>query len=311
MIWLGEKRGYILDWATQLWVKATGKKVRLQDFVWLDGPSGSTRGVGKECFEMLAKNEGLAIRKNHQASGILPDIHALSGEVFNASQIQEGVKDFYQKTVDYELDAWSEWHGLFKPFGSLLAFVFSRRLQQLNVPLSNLETSQGMTNEVWRLSDDNDEETVRYIAWIRRLRSNHNILYAGSYGTCQLPNADDPCLKVVFPLPNGRALVIMRPKLHGDGSVSLISDGGGFGESGFYFVVDEPDGFVWARYVKTMKESIHVYQSEDEGCRADHRLQIFGVNFLNLHYRMRPIRKNELSRTQAIPQKHPEEEAKA
>jgi hypothetical protein len=44
------------------------------------------------------------------------------------------VKQFYEQTSEYELDAWSEWCGLFRPFGRTLAVLFSRRLQQLNVP---------------------------------------------------------------------------------------------------------------------------------------------------------------------------------
>lgn len=51
MIWLGEKRGYLTDWSTQLWVRATGKRLDPTDYPWLEGPVGPTRGIGRGFFE--------------------------------------------------------------------------------------------------------------------------------------------------------------------------------------------------------------------------------------------------------------------
>ena len=45
-MWLGPRRGYAIDWVTQLWVRATGRRVRLQEHPWLDAPVGATRQVG-------------------------------------------------------------------------------------------------------------------------------------------------------------------------------------------------------------------------------------------------------------------------
>ncbi|RMG26724.1 MAG: hypothetical protein D6732_21020, partial [Methanobacteriota archaeon] len=97
------------------------------------------------------------------------------------------------------------------------------------------------------------------------------------------------CLKVVFPLPNGNALVIMRPISHSDGSISLISKGDRFGSPGFYFVVHGTEGQIWVRYLKSLQESIRVYAVSGGECRANHVLQIWGIEFLKLHYRMRRI----------------------
>jgi hypothetical protein len=94
-------------------------------------------------------------------------------------------------------------------------------------------------------------------------------------------------VKVVFPLPNGNALVIMKPETHPDGSFSVSSSGRRFGDPGFYFVVHEGDGRARARYVRTLKETIQVYNAEPGSVRADHSLQIWGVRFLRLHYRLR------------------------
>lgn len=195
------------------------------------------------------------------------------------------VVNFYEETSRYELEAWSEWCGLFRPFGWLLAVLFSRRLQQLNVPLSSLDTSRGLTNEV--LHFRTGAGLLAYVVWLRQLVGSRNVLYCGSYGSCKVPDYSGDCLKVVFPLPNGNALVIMRPEVHEDGSLSLISAGEGFGSPGFYFVVQGEEGRGWARYVRTMRESIRVYADGPGGARGDHTLKIWGRVFMRLHYRLR------------------------
>ena len=291
MIWLGEKRGYLTDWFTQLWVKTTGKQLQLSKYPWLDGPVGPTHKIGAEYFDNLASTEKLQMIKNENSLGIVPEFGVLRSPLFEPKTVNQHVIDFYQKTSDYELDAWSQWCGAFRTFGWLLANLFSRRLQQLNVPLTGLDTSKGITNEVWHLIDPSDN-SPKYAIWIRHLVGSNTVLYAGSYGPCQVPNFEGTCLKVVFPLPNGNALVIMRPEAHEDGSMSLTSSGDGFGSPGFYFVVHGDEDIVWARYVKTMRESIRVYPVNETESRADHMLKIWGLEFLKLHYRMR---RNEIT----------------
>ncbi len=164
--------------------------------------------------------------------------------------------------------------------------TFSRRLQQLNVPLSSLDTSQGITSAVVYLRDPGSGGIVG-TAWVRELIGSKELLYAGNYSVCTVPGHASPCVKVVFPLPNGNAIVIMRPEIHGDGSFSLTSSGERFGDPGFYFGVHAGDGSGWARYVRTLQETIHVYRGEVSTVRADHVLRIWGAIFLRLHYRLR------------------------
>lgn len=93
-------------------------------------------------------------------------------------------------------------------------------------------------------------------------------------------------MRVVFPLPNGNAIVVMHPVAHDDGSFSIVSAGNGFGDPGFYFTVHGRAG-VRARYLRALRESIRVWPAEDGGVRADHVLTLWGATFLRLHYRLR------------------------
>ena len=217
---------------------------------------------------------------------MVQDFRDLEGGRCELGSVSSAVKHFYEQTSDYELDAWSEWCGLFRPFGRALALFFGRRLQQLNVPLSSLDTSHGITSEVIHLRDPQSGRILQ-TGWTRRLLGPNNVLYVGSYSTCRVPGYPDPCVKVVFPLPNGNAIVIMRPEAHSDGSFSVTKSGRRFGDPGFYFVVHGKDGYVRARYLRTLQETIRVYSAEREMVRADHVLQIWGVQFLRLHYRLR------------------------
>ena len=284
--WLGLSQGYLSDWVTQRWVQLTRHLINPAQEKWLAGPMGKPTGIGKNFFQKLAREAGLDVNTSSPGRGLLPDFRDLASSTFDANAVAAGVVDFYEHTANYDLDVWAEWAGAFRPFGWLLAFIFSRRLQQLNVPLSALDTSRGITSDIIQLLDGKTGAVV-YTAWVRELKGSGNVLYAGNYSLCRPPRFDGSCVKVVFPLPNGNAVVIMKPEVHSDGSFSLTSAGQGFGEPGFYFVVRNPSGSISSRYVRALRETIRVYAAEEAGVRADHVLKLWGMTFLRLHYRLR------------------------
>jgi hypothetical protein len=280
---LTSRSGSFIDRLTQRWVQVTGREVDLTHEGWLDGPVGEPQGIGRDYFQKFAEKHAMQIKKGCGA-GLLPDFSTLKSSCFDPATIADEVVDFYQRTHAYSLDAWSEWCGIIRPFGFLLAMIFSRRLQQLNVPLSSLDTSRGITSEVLQLVEPSSGR-VRFTAWLRELLGTGNVLYAGAYSTCRIPRYEGLCVKVVFPLPNGNAMVIMRPVAHPDRSFSVLSHGEGFGDAGFYFTVHSKRG-VRARYLKSLREGIRVYRAEENTVRADHTLSLWGITFLRLHYRM-------------------------
>lgn len=283
-MWFNASKGHLVDRLTQRWVRMTGRVVLRSETRWLDGPTGEPAGVGAEFFERYADAHGLAVRHG-RPSGLLPSLGPLRSSSFDPDAVSPEVVDFYARTGAFELDAWSQWTGAFRPFGWALAAIFSRRLQQLNLPLSGLDTSRGMTSVVVPVVEPSTNE-LAFTAWIRRLVATGQIIYAGAYSTCTVPEGRTPCVRVVFPLPNGNAVVLMRPVAHVDGSLSLISAGRGFGSPGFYFTVRAKDDAMWVRYLRSLRESIHVYERAGE-VRADHALSLWGLIFLRLHYRLR------------------------
>jgi hypothetical protein len=276
--------GHLVDLATQRWVRTTGRRISLAEHSWLDGPVGKSSGIGAQVFETYAAESSLEVVRG-QPCGLMRDFRRLHGPHFDAAAVASPVADFYEHTSEFELDAWSHWCGAFRPFGGLLARIFSRRLQQLNVPLSGLDTSRGLTSELAPVIDPQSGEVI-FTAWVRRLLGSGRVIYAGAYSTCEVPGYDGRCVRVAFPLPNGNALVIMRPVVHADGRLSLVSAGDRFGAPGFYFTVHGENGRVWARFVRSFRETISVYPA-DGGVRADHVLTLWGRTCLRLHYRLR------------------------
>ena len=283
------------DLTTQRWVELTGKRIDFASDDWLLGPTGKPSGIGIDYFDRLAEAEGLMVSHEREGRGLIKDFTSLKSEEFDPALVDRHVVDFYEHTDTYSLDAWAEWAGAYRPFGGLLAAIFSRRLQQLNVPLSALDTSQGISSEIVQLIDPVTNE-VRYTGWVRKLLGSGDVLYVGSYSTIAIPGHPGRCVKVVFPLPNGNAIVIMKPVAHPDGSFSVISSGRGFGDPGFYFTVVR-EGKAFARYVRSLRETITVYSSEEKVVRADHVLNLWGRTFMRLHYRMQ--KQNVLDRTVA------------
>lgn len=280
------ERGHLQDWITQQWVKITGRRFDTQRDSWLVGPIGDTALIRDKFFRDLATEEGLVIREDEAGSGLLDSFESLALTPEESLRLHPLVRDFYEQTTHYQFDVWSAWCGVFRPFGWLLAVLFSRRLQQLNLPLRSLQAAHGMKSSIVKLVDEDTGEP-RWTVWYRILKSTNRVLYSGVYTTCTIPAKDERCLKVVFPLPNGNATVVMRREVLPNGALKLSSDGKKFGDNGFYFTLTDHKGKHWARFVRSMHEWITVYVDDEKVLRADHHLSFFGLPFLKLHYKMR------------------------
>ena len=143
---LGE--GYLVDWLTQVWVRATGRRVALSEQSWLEGPKGGPRLIADQWVGNEAQRLGAEIQ---QGGGLLPSMGVLSGEDFDPSRLAQPVTDLYEHTSDWRLEVWSQWEPAAWPFAWLLSRLFAHRLEQLSLPLHPLDVSRGMDSDVRRL----------------------------------------------------------------------------------------------------------------------------------------------------------------
>jgi hypothetical protein len=275
--------GWSLLRAIDVWLYLCGRKVRRADVGWLICPTGPKDRIGDQWYEQLAKNEGLKITVSPDA-GLLPSFDALRGPSFDPDKVCPAVRDFYEHTARYTLEAWSEVTTLMRFFLWGLVIFASRRMQQLNFPVSSLELASGMSSEVLELSDARGERV--YTGWLRRMKSTGMILYAGIYTTGKVPGHDSPCVKVSFPVPTGSSTVFLRPEAMPDGSFKLTSQGRRFGDSGFYRLVERGRDSYQVRYLSTLHEVFHVYVDKEGVLRTDHSIRYLGVPVMRLHYKI-------------------------
>ncbi len=270
----------------RLWVRLTGRRIARQDAPWLECPMGPPGRIGAGFYGHLAGSEHLLIQPAPDA-GLLPDFDILKGDGFDPASVRPEIRDFYEHTARYRLDAWSEAAISTRLFLSLLTQV-SRTMDQLNFPVSSLELSGGMTNEILPMVDSDGQ--VRYTGWLRRMVATGRVLYTGLYSVAQPPAYPGPCVKVSFPLPLGSSTVFLRPEAQSDGSFKLISSGGRFGEPGLYRMLKVDEDHWRVRYLRTLREFFHVFVDSQGILRTQHTVKFLGLAPLRLHYRMEPCR---------------------
>jgi hypothetical protein len=290
--------GFCLEWFIELLVRATGRSVRKTEAPWLGCFLGKPGLIGTGIYDRIAAESGLRIRAPKDA-GLIADFNALRGPSFDPYTVRPEIRDFYEHAAKYHLDVWTEVSLTGRFFLWLLVEFISRRMDQLNFPISSLEVAKGMSSEVIQLYDPNSGD-VEATGWLRRLKSSGNVIYAGIYSVVRVPGEENPCVKVTFPC-RGSANVYLRPVAHSDGSFGLDSSGSGFGRSGFYRIVDAGPEYWRVRNFSTLHELFHVYVDPEGVLRVDHTVSFVGLKIIRLHYKMVPLEERHIRQTTSRP----------
>jgi hypothetical protein len=285
---------FFLEGGIQIWVHLTGKRIREADAPWLRCPLGERGRIGTGIYERIAHDENLRIRVPPGA-GLIPDFNTLCGPGFNPDAIHTAIRHFYEHAAAYHLEVWTEVSLIGRFFLWLLVEFISRRMEQLNFPISSFEVAKGMSSEVVQLLEPGSDR-LAYTGWLRRLKSSGHVIYAGLYSVVSVPGEKIPCVKVTFPC-NGSANVYLRPVEYPDGSFGLDSSGSAWGRSGFYRVVRSGADYRRVRYVKTLHELFHVYVDDEGVLRTEHTISFLSLAIIRLHYKMSLARTSENTAT--------------
>src|SRR5215471_1839780 len=265
-------------------IRLFGRRVEVARAPWLEGPLGGPT-IGERAYEETAAAEGLTLARNAREGGLIPRFDALARPGFDPARVHPKIRDFYERTHAFRLDSWATTYFPARPALWLLVTTISRRVEQLNFPLDGLDTAHGMTSEIALLRDP--AGAIRYTGWFRKLQRTGQVIYTGFYMTATPPRLDGPCVKVVFPMPNGNATVLLRPENDGEGGFRLESIGHGFGDAGFYRVQGEGAARrVW--YIGSLHETFRLYVDAEEQVRCEHDVRFLGLPVLTLHYRIAP-----------------------
>ena len=287
---IARKKQSLQDWITQQWVILFGKKIDFTEHKWLLGPFGNTNGIGQKFIKQLAEKEHLTIDNEKNDKGLIQSIDQLNLSQNELNALSQNVVDFYQNTSNYDLELNVKWNPFFKGFGILLRVIFSKRIEQLNVPIKSVEDSNALTSEIIQLLDSRTNEVKRTI-WFRAFKSTGQVVYSGVYETCTIPSGKT-CIKAVFPLPNGNATVILAPSVGKNGELILESSGKQIGDSGFYFLLKDSKGQLWTKFIKSFKDNL-VVRSENERITATQTLTLWNLRVLQFEYEIKKTTHNK------------------
>ncbi len=277
--------GWCLELMIELLVRVVGKRVKRAEAAWLNCPLGDSVLIGTGIYERIAREEKLELRQAPTA-GLIPNFEVLRGPTFNPDPVHPRVRHFYEHTAQYQMEAWSEVSLIGRFFLWLLVEFISKRMDQLNFPISPMEMARGMTSQILQLVEPESGES-RYTGWLRRLKSSGAVMFAGIYSIAKIPGENNPVVKVTFP-DRGSANVYLVPINHPDGSFGLQSFGREFGGSGFYRLVESGNEHWHVRLFKTLHEVFRVYEDAEKILRTDHTITFLGMTIVRLHYKLMP-----------------------
>lgn len=272
------------DWLTQQWVIFRGRKIDPNQVSWLMGPFGNLDAIGEDFIKKFAEKESLIIERGTRARGLIPSMDNLNLSEIEFSNLSQNIVDFYENTINYDLNFSVKWNPFFKVFGMLLNRLFSNRINQLNIPTKHIKDSESLKSEIISLIEPHSDQ-VRYTFWSRSVRSSGQIIYSGAYGVSILPSGKT-CIKAVFPLPNGNATVLMTPAVGTNGELILDSSGERFGDAGFYFLLKDSKGVYWAQFIRSFRDRL-IVTAEQDHISAKQTLTLWHRKVLTFNYKIK------------------------
>ena len=272
------------DWFTQQWVIICGRKINPSENTWLFGTFGEVNGIGEKFIHQLAEKEDLTIIRKSNSKGLLDSILSLNLSENEIKKLPKNVIDFYEKTSEYKLQLNVKWNPIFKIFGYVVNRLFSQRINQLNIPTNNIQSSEDLISEIIELVAKNTNE-IKYTIWLRKFQSTGKVIYSGIYTTCLLPSGIT-CVKAIFPLPKGNATVILKPSVGEKNELILDSSGNKFGDAGFYFLLNDSKGNCWSKYIKSFTDKL-IVSDENEKLKAKQTLKLWRLKVARFEYEMK------------------------
>ena len=274
-----------LDLATRMFWRVTGRPIDLATTEqWLAAPMSASSRIGDGWLHTAAAALSGTAHEDADHAGLLPDMSQLDGPAFTATELRPEIRDFYERTSDWRIEAWTQWNAVFQPGGELISRLFGRRVQQLALPTRPLEVAHGMDSHVVPITGPAGDQ--RAAGWLRTLRSTGHYVFSGCYSIRLLPGSRQPSVHVAFPLEAGNVQVFLSAQVLPDGALELNSPAGYFGEDGAYVVVDHRERAYAARL--PIGEKFRVYVDREGTLRADHTLHLWSARVLRIHYKLIP-----------------------
>ncbi|MBW3493435.1 YndJ family protein [Bacillus sp. FDAARGOS_1420] len=225
--------------------------------------------------EAFLHNRNLIDSKEYK--GLVDKMNDFHSEAFDMTKIPLSIIRFYENTKEYELQSHIKWTRWFRP----VAFCYekmSKRVGQIHLGMGGKwETMHG---SIIGIIDEKDgRENVR--AWLRKNEAGESVFVA-LYSKHAYKN--ETYMNIALPLPYSNMTGIL--KLYNDTNQLMITSKlreRRKGDEGIYlhtrfFTIRLP-----------LAETFIIKERKDRILEANHRMWIFGVNFLEIDYEIKKI----------------------
>ncbi len=185
------------------------------------------------------------------------------------------ISDFYENTNNYRLFASVRWHSWFKPLAAVY-HLFSKRVQQLNLPLSQEELE--MTGNIVSIVDGREKTR----AWVRKIKEE--VIFVALYSFHH--TSEKTYMNIALPLPWSSMIGVLELR-QSKRKLTLTSQATVDSDAGIYLALGKN------LFKLPIHERFEVKETSPKHLSALHRMWIFGVPFLTITYRIQgPIQKS-------------------
>lgn len=245
--------------------------------------SGRLR-IGPDFFE---RSGAIDNEKRPIPTGIVAHMPDYQQQDLDVGQIPPEIIAFYEHTDKHELLVYPEWQKQFKPFARIYKRL-SSRLGQMNFPLAPEQHEMRISSAIVSLNDRMDgRSSVR--GWIRTYTETNTAVYVAAYSTHDF--RDTIYMNIAFPLPLGNLTSILKLKNLSDAQrgMELTSFSTRCEDQGVFFAsrlltIRLPVNETITVYAKSVTYDEYPPDFELGEIRAQHKMWLFGLHFLTLHY---------------------------
>ncbi|UPV72875.1 hypothetical protein M0R89_09975 [Halorussus limi] len=229
-----------------------------------------------------------------EVRGEMDDLREFAGPDFDPGAVHPAVRNFYERTADYELAYEVRWHRPFR-LGAALAAGLTGRVEQLNLPGPGESGVRELDSRFARVDPDVDPRSGAR-AWVRT-RGDGTAVFVAIYAHHE--RGGTRYVNIAVPLPGANLSTVLRPENLADGTdgLELTTLGGSSDET------DGDEGLFLAtplgNLALPLDQRFRVRPREEApdaaGVEATHEMWAFGRRFLTIRYTGRNARDGDRS----------------
>lgn len=210
---------------------------------------------------------------NEAYSGLVDEMKNYHSSHFDVNQLSPVIRNFYEQTENYTMQAQVQWSPWFSPFARLYRLI-SKRTEQIHLGLN--PNWQEIKGEIVAVSSEKDgREQVR--AWIRK-NEEEEIMFVALYSMHTYDG--EVYMNIALPLPFSNMIGILRLENKQNQLFITSSRANNRKDEGIYL------RFSKLTIALPLSETFSIEETGEGNLTADHQMKLLGKGFLRIQYRL-------------------------